>query len=216
MRETDPGYVGRTRAFYAESFARHGLDHRGLGYRSRASQMRRIEVLAEVGDLDGRRILDVGAGLGDLLIHLWSRGVVPDYTGLDLCGHLTAAAKARVAGEQLGPCRFVTGDIVEYEDPAGYDYVLASGVFGLTTGETAARVGPSLQRMFSLCRVAVAVNFLSAWAVRHAEQRLYLQPEEVLGQALRLSRAATLRHDYLPNDFTLYLFRGPPWASRRR
>jgi SAM-dependent methyltransferase len=214
MREPTSAYAEQIRAYYQGETARYGYGFRGLGYHRQASQIRRFEVLAEVGELDGKRILDVGAGLGDLLVTLWRLGVVADYTGLDLCEHLTVAAKARFRGDRRGPCRFVHGDVLDFAgDSGGYDYVLGSGIFGHKTEHTAARIGPTLERMFALCRRAVAVNFLSARAARQAPNSEYMHPAEVLEQAWGLTPAVTLRHDYLPHDFTLYLYREPAWRS---
>jgi SAM-dependent methyltransferase len=206
-------YACRIRAFYAGEIARHGYNHGGVGWRRHASQQRRFEVLAAVGDLQGRRVLDVGAGLGDFARYLWERGVTPDYTGIDLCEDLVEAARARLAGDAGGPASMVVADILELAPPEPFDYVVASGIFGLRTPQTVARIAPTLERMFGLCRRGVAVNFLSARAVKQAERSQYVEPSEVLAHALRVTPAATLRHDYLPNDFTLYLYREPRWPS---
>lgn len=205
-------YAERVRAFYEAEVQQHGLTYRGLGFNRRESQQRRFSVLAEIGDLRGRRVLDVGAGLGDFLAYLWERGIVCDYTGLDLCEHLVEGARARFSGTTDGPHRFVVADLLAYDDEP-YDYVVSSGLFGLKTTCTAMRVVPSLARLFSLCSRAVAVNFLSARAPVHAQRSEYLQPSAVLEAALRLTPAVHLRHDYLPNDFTLYLYREPRWPS---
>src|SRR5690606_1161311 len=204
-------------AFYQAEVARHGLTFRGLGYNRRESQVRRFQVLAEVGPLDGARLLDVGAGLGDFLLYLWQRGVECDYTGLDICEHLTRAAQRRFADAPSTRPRFMVGDILEHREPPAaqppYDVVVSSGVFGLKAAGNAERVAPTLERMFSLCRRAVAVNFLSARAAHQAERSEYLEPTAVLHAALRITPAVTLRHDYLPNDFTLYLYRERRWPA---
>lgn len=203
-------YSKQVRTFYENEVARHGLTYKGLGYNQHESQIRRFEVLAAVGDLNGSRVLDVGCGLGDLVRFIWDLGVVPDYTGLDLCEHMITECRKRIERRRLGPARFIVGDVLDFEDfDAPYDYVLSSGIFGLWTPETLARVEPTLERMFGLCKKAVAVNFLSARAGHHAARSLYLQPNNVLDLAWRLTPTVTLRHDYLPNDFTLYLYREP-------
>src|SRR5512140_794427 len=59
-----------TTRWYEDKVRTFGFDHRGLGFRSRSSQIKRFEALVKVGDLDGRRVLDVGCGFGDLLAFL--------------------------------------------------------------------------------------------------------------------------------------------------
>lgn len=204
-------YATQVKTFYEGEVQRHGFTHKGLGYRRPESQLRRFDALAGIADMHGCRILDVGAGLGDFLVYLWKRGVIPDYTGLELCEHLVTDCERRFAGRAAGSCRFLAGDVLDLAVHEPFDYVVASGIFGLRTTETAARVEPTLKRMYALARRGVAVNFLSTNARRQAERSLYLQPQEVLDAAWRLTPAVTLRHDYLPNDFTLYLYRERRW-----
>lgn len=208
----DP-YVRKVEDFYREEVARHGLNHKGLGFKRQSSQLRRFEVLAEVGELHGRRILDVGAGLGDFLGFLWERGIVPHYTGVDLCGHLVEGARERFAAETRRPWRFEQADVLGWEPGETWDYVVSSGVFGLETGRTEARVIPTLARLLALADRAVAVNFLSTRTKVQAERSYYAEPARVLEQALALTPAVSLRHDYLPNDFTLYLYRERRWPE---
>src|SRR6185436_17431608 len=68
-----------TATWYADKVATHGYDHRGLGFRTRSSQVKRFEALLALGDFDGATVLDVGCGFGDLLAWLRARGIEPDY-----------------------------------------------------------------------------------------------------------------------------------------
>lgn len=208
---THEGDRERVRAFYEENVRMYGLTHRGLGFNRKESQLRRFEVLASVGDLHGKRVLDIGAGLGDFLAFLWERGIVPDYTGLDVCEHFVEACRERFREPGPGPASFVAADILDLVARGPFDYVVSSGIFGYRTANAAARVAPTLSLMFSLCSRAVAVNFLSARAEKQAPERLYLPPRDLLDAAFELTPAVVLRHDYLPNDFTLLLYREQRW-----
>jgi hypothetical protein len=59
----------------------------------------------------------------------------------------------------------------------------------------------------------MAVNFLSAAYDRQVDGRIYVEPAKALNAALALTPAVRLEHNYLPNDFTLYLYRTPAWQS---
>ncbi|MBI3725900.1 methyltransferase domain-containing protein, partial [bacterium] len=152
-------YKDAVRTFYERETDRHGFNFRALGYKQRTSQQRRFAVLAEVGDLDGRSVLDVGCGLGDFVVHLSSRGIVPDYTGIDLCDHFVSACRRKFERPTGGP-RFLAGDILDHERKPPYDYVVSCGLFGLRAEGTEVRVEATLRRMFDLCSRAVAVNFV--------------------------------------------------------
>lgn len=207
--------VERLRDFYKERVRTHGLTHQGMGFNRRESQLRRFEVLASVGDLHGKRVLDVGAGLGDFLVYLWDRGIVPDYTGLDVCEHFVEACRERFREPGPGPATFVAGDILDFVASEPFDYVVSSGIFGYLTASAVARVAPTLSFLFSLCRRGAAVNFLSARAEQRAPDRLYLPARDLLDVAFELTPAVVLRHDYLPNDFTLLLYRERSWDTAR-
>ena len=201
-----PPDVDTTR-WYEDKVRRFGFDHRGLGFRTQASQARRFEALATLGDFDGRRLLDAGCGFGDFLAFLQARGVRADYTGIDLVEPMVRRCRERFGAAG----RFIVGDVLEHVPDQHYDYVVASGIFGLDAEGTRERVRPTLERLFAWSRMGLAVNFLSGRAAVQAPGRVYLQPARMLEEALRLTPAVRLDHGYLPNDFTLFLYKTPAW-----
>lgn len=196
--------------FYEDHVRRFGYGYRGLGFGRRSSQERRFAAAAALGSFHGARLLDVGCGFGDLLAWLRARGVQPRYTGLDICTPMIERCRRRF-GER--DARFVIGDALGYEPDESYDYVVASGIFGYAARGMRARVQPTLERLFAMCRLGVAVNFLSRCAPARSPGRLYLHPYDVLQFALTLTPAVRLDHTYMPNDFTLHLYRTPPWQE---
>jgi SAM-dependent methyltransferase len=201
-----------TARWYEDKVRRFGFDHRGLGFRSRSSQEKRFEALLALGDFDGRRLLDVGCGFGDFLQFLRDRGIRPDYTGIDICEPMVSRCRERFAG---AGARFIATDVLEHPLARRYDFVVASGIFGLDSPGVRERIAPTLERMNAWASMGCAANFLSSRSPAHAEARVYVDPSEVLGIGLALTPAARLDHSYLPNDFTLYLFREPPWEGEK-
>ena len=199
-----------TSRWYEDKVRRHGFDHRGLGFNTRAAQDRRFEALARLGDFHGRRLLDVGCGFGDFLAFLQGHGVQPVYTGLDLCLPMVQRCRERFPARQA---RFVAADVLDYAPGESFDYVVASGIFGLDAAGARERIAPTLERLFAWCTRAVAVNFLSARSPKPAANRVYVEPAEALALGLRLTPAVQLDHAYLPNDFTLILHKALPWEA---
>ena len=196
--------------FYEDHVRRFGYGYRALGFGRRSSQEKRFSAAAALGAFHGARLLDVGCGFGDLLAWLRARGVQPRYTGLDICKPMIERCRRRF-GER--DARFVIGDALSYEPDASYDYVVASGLFGYAAKGMRARVQPTLEHLFALCGIGLAVNFLSRCAPARSPGRLYLHPYDVLQFALTLTPAVRLDHTYMPNDFTLCLYRTPPWQE---
>ena len=198
------------RLWYEEKVRQHGFDHRGLGFRNRSSQEKRFEALATLGDFDAHSLLDVGCGFGDFLAFLNERNVRPVYTGLDVCAPMIERCQQRFS---VKDGIFVVADVMEYRAHSSFDFVVASGIFGLDAQGVLERIRPTLERMFSWCRIGMAVNFLSARASEQAAARLYIEPSQALEWAFALTPAVRLDHGYLPNDFTLFLHRSPSWLD---
>jgi SAM-dependent methyltransferase len=197
-----------TGRWYADKVARHGYDHRGLGFRTRSSQEKRFEALLALGDLDGRTVLDVGCGFGDFLAYLQGRGIRARYTGMDICEPMIRRCHERFVGTEA---RFHVGDVLSWDPEEAPDFVVASGIFGLDTRGARSRIRPTLLRMFDWARVGMAANFLSQRSPEPVEARVYVDPADALEMAFALTPAVRLDHSYLPNDFTLYLDKTPAW-----
>jgi hypothetical protein len=138
------------------------------------------------------------------------RGVRPVYTGLDVCKPMIRRCQERFQGDVA---HFVGADVLEYQPAETYDYVVASGIFGLDAEGSRERIRPTLERMFGWSRIGTAVNFLSANYPHPVDGRIYVEPGKALEAALTLTPAVRLDHTYLPNDFTLHLYRTPPWEG---
>jgi len=198
-----------TARWYEDKVRRFGYDHRGLGFRTRSSQEKRFEALMQLGNFHGRRVLDVGCGFGDFLAYMHERGIRPEYTGIDLCEAMAARGRERFGDQGT----FVACDVLEYSPERRPDYVVASGLFGLDAEGARERIQPTIEHMFDWAVHGAAMNFLSAYAPEPAEARVYVDPLDALELGLALTPAARIDHSYLPNDFTLYLFKTPPWEA---
>jgi len=195
-RETE-----QVRSFFLESLSAHDSGPRAHGWGSEDSQNVRFQVLTEVGDLRGKSLLDVGCGQGYLLDYLKHRGVGTYYCGLDLLPEMVERARTRHP-----EARFEVGDILNgWDEP--FDYVLCSGLNNVDTGRNLETFTRLISRLWEIVRIAGAVNALSAYAPVKDPRSYYAQPEEAFREARKLSPRVVLRHDYRPNDFSLYLYR---------
>lgn len=200
--------------WYAETVARHGFDHRGLGFRTRSSQELRFGALLALGDFAGRSVLDVGCGFGDFLAYLRDRGIEPrEYAGIDICEPMVRRCRERFDSPRA---RFEVADVLEWEPREAPDLVVASGIFGLDARGARARIRPTLRRMFGWARAGMAANFLSQRSLEPAEARVYVDPAEALETAFALTPSVRLDHSYLPNDFTIFLDKTPGWHRGTR
>jgi len=197
-----------TRLWYEDKVRRYGYDHRGLGFRTRSSQEKRFRALLELGDFDGARVLDVGCGFGDFLAFLQDRGIEPAYTGIDVCKPMIERCRERFNDDHA---IFRVADVMTFQTTDTYHYVVASGLFGLDAEGARDRIIPTLERMLGWAQIGMASNFLSTCTPSPVDGRVYVDPSHAIEAGLKLTPSASVNHSYLPNDFTLYLYKTPAW-----
>ena len=170
-----------------------------VGWHSRLQQLTYLAALIEIGVGTDHSVLDVGCGQGDLYGLLIARGFRGQYTGVDLSPELVASAR-----ERFPMANFVLSDVLEAE-LARHDFVLASGLFDYRTSASPARLRVTLRRMFELARLGLAWNMFADAPTERLD--LYHEPlADLLAFCDELSPHLTLRRDYDPGHFTIYLY----------
>ncbi|UCG69086.1 MAG: methyltransferase domain-containing protein [Thermoplasmata archaeon] len=184
---------------------KHGDSFKALAYGSKETQNRKFQILIEVGDLQNKSILDVGCGFGDLYDFLSKKGIEVEYYGVDISSKMIDIAKKKKP--QLN---FEASDILEMEEKEKYDYVLSTGFNCFKTGNNEILERLMIKKMFDLCRIGVAVGLQSKYYPDFDPNGpgYASPPEELFEYCMKeVTRWVLLRHDYMPHDFTLYLYR---------
>ena len=202
------------RAYWDRNVEEYGDSTRAVEWGSRSSQRRRFEILCEI--LPRERpfsVLDVGSGLGDILdfIGIW-HGQPWAYTGVDISPRMVELARAK--HPDLIPSRNpVTFRVHDMAEPLGgrFDYVILSGTLNKRIGsedeqyDWAYRV---LGNCWLRARKGMAFNMLSTRAGElKVRSSFAYDPSRILGRCLGLTPRLVLRHDYMPHDFTVHMYR---------
>ena len=190
------------RRHYGPLVAQHGATHAAVDWGSARGQEARFRVLLEAGDVETARVLDLGCGVGHLVDALKARKFCGDYCGLDLVPEMVGTAKARHDG-----WNFREGSLDAVPARFRPDYVVGSGLFNVASQR---RLEETVAAMFATTRRVVAFNSLSNWGDRGQRGEFRADPAKVFAFCRRLTRRVVLRHDYLPHDFTVYLYREEP------
>jgi SAM-dependent methyltransferase len=181
-----------------------GFNLQGLDYGRPESQRIRFEVLAEaIPDRDAR-LLDVGCGLGDYADFLAERRPRIVYSGVDLTEKMVAEARRLHPNLDLK-----VADILDPSFNEHFDVVTAIGIFYLLGGDAFSTARRLVRRMWELCGCVLAFSTLSTLAPNKQPGEFYADPTEMLRFCLQLTPWCVLRHDYLPHDFSVYMFREP-------
>jgi hypothetical protein len=66
-----------------------------------------------------------------------------------------------------------------------------------------------VDEMYKHSRRGIVFNSLSSWASIHEKGEYYASPLAVVEWCRKLSPWITLKHDYLPHDFTVFISKEP-------
>ena len=181
-------------------------DFEKVGWGSSESQKKRFEVLSEIGNLNNCSILDIGCGTGAFYKHLDNLYHDINYTGIDINENMVKIAK-QTFPETTFFCIDILNKVENEIKNRKFDYIFLSGVLNLSINNHEAMVSDMMKKMFDLSIKGIALNFLSMHADFFSAGECYLNPEKILSAALMIDRKVTLRHDYMPHDFTVYIFK---------
>jgi len=195
-------HTKRIREHYLPLLAEYGATFRAVDWGSSQGQKNRFQVLLKVGDLLNASILDVGCGVGHLVEYLIEIEYRGNYIGID-----TLPEMVMIAREYYPNWKFQESDISTSEIIWKSDYVLGSGLFTFSDQKL---MEMTIQAMFNACNRAVAFNSLSIWADCKESGEFYADPLTIVDFCRSLTPWVVLRHDYLPHDFTIYMYKEPP------
>lgn len=188
--------------YYERLVDQYGNDSRACDYGRAESQQTKFEVITQVMPVQGKRVLDVGCGFGDFTDYLIDHYTDFFYEGVDITPRMIQEAR------RLRPdFSFQILDIMTQDPGSTYDLVTANGIFYLLGDDGEFYMHQLIKRLYELSSEAVAFNSLSAWADKQEPEEFYADPISTLEFCRTLSPWVVLRHDYMPHDFTIYIYR---------
>ena len=198
---------------YEKRLEEFGYSPATLGWGVHGRQEVRFAVLAELAlKMPNSSVLDVGCGFGDLFDFLERRGWHGQYTGVDIVPGLLNIAKQRHPGLDVREVD-ITDENTGLDE---YDFVISSGIFNakLPSGSNEMHIRSALRRMHGRCRHATCADFLSTHVDFQKPGAHHTDPGWALAEAINLTRRVLLRHDYMPYEFALVLFRDDSITDR--
>lgn len=189
--------------YFEKSYAEHGESIEAVGWNAK-SQRQRFEVLCQIGDLEGKNILDVGCGFGDLYKFLGKENIsINRYLGIDINERFT-----RIARKRYPDTLFYCGDILDFQPPESIDYSLASGIFFLSDPQWEEHFIAVCKKLLHISNVGIGFNLLSIYSEKDNSGQYFASPWKILKLAMeKISLKIVLRHDYRSNDFTIFIYK---------
>ena len=189
---------------YRNRLSKCGPTFESLGSGSKKHQNIRFNVLKNVGNLSGKRVLDVGCGLGDFYKFLESKEIRVEYTGVDLVPEFIEACTS-----QFQKPIFEVRDILEKPFPSkSFDFVFCSQVlnYNFKVKDNYSYAKKMLRAMHGFSREAIACDFLTSFVDFEEEHLFYYDPLKIFKFCKRLSKRVNLVHSYKLYEFTVYVF----------
>ncbi|MBI3500573.1 MAG: class I SAM-dependent methyltransferase [Bacteroidetes bacterium] len=189
---------------YESRLKQFGPVQKSLGW-LRGRQRFRFHYLKQVTGFEKNdSVLDIGCGYGDLWRHLQQNGWKGKYTGIDIVPGLINEANKRYP-----KINFRLTDITSGKFNEVHDWVFSSGALTSKTEEIDSHehIRQMLQKMFALCRKGVSANFCSPLVDFESDVNFHPQFDRILKITSELTKRFVLRHDYMPYEFTLYLYK---------
>lgn len=198
---------------YEAIFSTNGPSARGVDWGSDEAKLhlRYAKMLAVIQE-DCRAVpslLDVGCGFGGLLGYARSRGIVLDYTGIDVAENMIDWARSSFKNAQ-----FICGDFLECKFSRKFDYVVCNGILtqkldipGIVMDQFAAKL---IRKMYSLCERGIAFNVMTTKVNFFSNNLYYRSPVELLAWCLNeITPYFRVDHAYPLFEYTVYLYRCP-------
>ena len=169
-------------------------DVKSLGWGSLYSQSKRLEVLLEIGIKVEDSVLDVGCGYGDASVF------IENYTGIDL-----RESAITIANRKYPDKKFFQKSLFEMNHK--FDWIIASGIFCFHENWKQ-NTDDIIRQMWCMCEKGLSINFLSnlTTGLKDSDMK-YVSTGELIEILEQLSNKFAIRHDYLPNDVTIYLYK---------
>jgi 2-polyprenyl-3-methyl-5-hydroxy-6-metoxy-1,4-benzoquinol methylase len=187
--------------YYQNLFDEFGLSPRSVGWGSKeGKQTARFQALCNIDNLSNSSILDIGCGFGDLYGFLKYRKFQTDYYGIDINENIISMGKKIYPRAHL-ECR----DFEIKKFNTKFDWVLSSGI--TSHGSTYSHLTSIMKEMFKICKKGFAMNFVSDNVDYKNNNLFYSSPEKIISIVKSLSDRFTLRHDYMPYEFTVYVYK---------
>tara|TARA_B100001094_G_scaffold333420_1_gene411944 strand:- start:5467 stop:6123 length:657 start_codon:yes stop_codon:yes gene_type:complete len=186
---------------YNELFSQFGYSHKTIGW-GKKRHFFRYEILLSKFNIKNCSLLDFGCGFGDLSDYLIDKSLSVVYNGIDINEKLINE------GIKQNPKRNIL-----FSDPLNdgldknYDYIISSGVHNTKISDNLSFIKKTFDLFNSHSNKGFSMNFLSNNCDYFDENLYYSDPSEIIKIAMNYSQKVLIRHDYMPYEFTVIVYK---------
>lgn len=192
-------------AEYQKSFQKYGVDPKALKWASkRAAEQRYKQIVADI-DFEGKSILDVGCGFGDIIPYISAKTKKFEYLGIDITPEFIREAKKLYFGH-----KFMVGNYFAKPLKENFDVIICSGALNANVKDNLDFRKKAIKTMFKHVKEVFVFNMVGRYPQPKTSSKSnvwFANPLEILEYCLGLTKKVILRHHYHSRDFTIVMFK---------
>jgi len=197
---------------YTELCKNYGNTPSAVMARDTNQQNLRFKELINIIDLKNKdKVLDVGCGLGDLVIYLRKNKFNGQYLGVDFIDGFIKIAKKQYGNNKT---KFLRLDIENEDFPKRYDWLFLSGLFNNKKKGADKFMFKILKKMFESSEKGIVFNSLSKYVDYEDKHLFYSYPDKIfqfcvknLSKYVMLKTNYQLRKNIIPFEYTIAVFK---------
>lgn len=204
FKEDDQDLKKKTRS-YQKTFKKFGIHPKALQWRSeKAAELRYRELVADL-DFEGKSVLDVGCGFGDIIPYIARKTNKFEYTGVDAVSEFI-----RVAGKKNPLHKFLIRNYFDKPLKKSFDIIISSGALNSNRERPYEFRKKAIKIMFEQVKEVVAFNMAGGHPQpinKKGYKVYYVDSLDILKFCLTLTKKVIFRHHYHSKDFTIAMFK---------
>jgi len=187
---------------YEDSFGRYGESPKALHWANYRVPAVRFRELVQDLPIEGKRILDAGCGMGDLLPFLYAKSPDFSYLGMDINADFIDIARRRYEGHE-----FKVGN--PFNDDVGkFDIVISSGVLNGNVENWMEKRKKAIKSLFDKSEVALAFNMSGSFKpIPNTPITAFADTLEIVDYCSKLTPKLIVRAHYTGRGFAIIMFR---------
>lgn len=194
--------AGKIRS-YSKSYEKFDGGIKSLQWSSYKAAAIRYKNLVENIDFEGKTVLDVGCGFGDVIPFIVAKTSNFQYTGVDLLEVFTNEAQKRYPEFEFIAKDFFTTTIKTY------DIVLCSGALNGKSTQPIKDRSIKIKKLFEHTNDTLVFNMAGGIKISNSDTSrvVYVPSTEILNYCLTLTTKIIFKQHYHKKDFTIALFK---------
>jgi SAM-dependent methyltransferase len=190
---------------YQKSYKKYGVGPKALKWHSeKAARQRHEQIVADI-DFNGKSILDVGCGFGDIIPYIADKSDAFSYTGIDFVPEFIREAK-KIYPEYI----FLAGDYFKQPLEKKFDIIICCGALNGNYKDNLGFRKKAIRAMFDHAKECFVFNM----AGRHPKPKTarrsnvwFADSKKIFQYCETLSKKVLLKDNYHSNDFTIVMFK---------